>query len=621
MIIFAVMASQAGGQTEIAGSKNSPQKIVREGIAVEFTITPVGREKTADPLEGDYAEIKFKVTDTNTGAAMTGMRPASWMDIRSSQNTDERQCRQKIQSFLQGSLGARPEIDLNSYYILAMNQEPNISVIDPILGFGSSKLLTLIFLPGPAEDWVLSRDQRRLFITIPSTNQVAIIDTTSWKMEAKIDVGFRPGRISLQPDEKYLWVGNEGGVSVIDADQLKPLKQIATGKGRHDLAFARDDLFAFVTNEEDGTLSIIDINKLERIKDLKIGRSAGAMAFSDLSNSVYVIDKLAGEIVAVDGRGQAVAARMKAKPGLSAIQMAPGGRWGFAANPSEDAIYIFDSSANRIVHKVEVGKRPDQIAFTDHYAYIRSAGTEQIYMIQLSDFSREAAVHAKEFPGGQLAPERAPVRALAPAIVPSPEPGAVLIANPADKLIYHYSEGMAAPMGSFQNYRRTPRAVLTVDRSLREVEPGVYSTTALLTKGGSYDVAFLLDSPRIVHCFEAEVKPNPANKKKLPQIAIQYLIEETKVRAGQITSLRFKVIDAETRQPKPNLEDLTVLAFLAPGMLQKRQRARSIGDGIYEVSLAPARPGAYYVFVECPSLKVRYNQLPYLILEVEDQKP
>ena len=82
-------------------------------------------------------------------------------------------------------------------------------------------------------------------------------------------------------------------------------------------------------------------------------------------------------------------------------------------------------------------------------------------------------------------------------MVPAPEGNSVLVANPADRVIYYYSEGMAAPMGSFQNYRRNPRAVMVVDRSLREVTSGVYSTTTKLPKSGIYDVAFLLDSPRI----------------------------------------------------------------------------------------------------------------------------
>src|ERR1041384_427730 len=66
-------------------------------------------------------------------------------------------------------------------------------------------------------------------------------------------------------------------------------------------------------------------------------------------------------------------------------------------------------------------------------------------------------------------------------------------------MIYYYSEGRAAPMGNFQNYRRVPRAVKVVDRSLREEARGIYSTTARLPKEGVYNVSLLLDSPRVVN--------------------------------------------------------------------------------------------------------------------------
>src|SRR5687768_17680227 len=59
------------------------------------------------------------------------------------------------------------------------------------------------------------------------------------------------------------------------------------------------------------------------------------------------------------------------------------------------------------------------------------------------------------------------------------------------------SEGMAAPMGNFQNYRRIPRAVKVVDRSLREESLGVYSTTARVPKEGVYNVSLDRKSTRL----------------------------------------------------------------------------------------------------------------------------
>ena len=163
------------------------------------------------------------------------------------EQTDEKQCREKVQSFLQGSLRSRPDVDLNAYYLLALNEEANISVIDPLLGFGSSKLLTLVMLKSPGEDWVQKTSDEKLFVSMPLANQIAVVDTSTWKVVANIDTGMKPARVRLQPDERYLWVGNDarGGVTVIDTATLKVVGQVSTGKGHHELEFSNDNRFAF----------------------------------------------------------------------------------------------------------------------------------------------------------------------------------------------------------------------------------------------------------------------------------------------------------------------------------------------------------------------------------------
>ena len=72
------------------------------------------------------------------------------------------------------------------------------------------------------------------------------------------------------------------------------------------------------------------------------------------------------------------------------------------------------------------------------------------------------------FPAGQNPPDKASRPSPAASIVQVPGANAVLVANPADRAIYFYKEGMAAPLGHFRNYNREPRAVLVVDRSLQE---------------------------------------------------------------------------------------------------------------------------------------------------------
>ena len=596
-----------------------------QGIEVELAVEPVA-EGSSKLMEGEEARISFRITDTTTHSSLSGLHPAAWMEARTAdQNTEPEQCQKKIESFLTGSLTSRAETDLNVYYVLALNDDASVSVVDPLFGYGGSKLIDMVFLESPGMDWVLNADESRLFISMPGADKVAVVDTLSWEVVVNIDVGPKPARLAMQPDEKYLWVGMDGagdtasfsGVAVIDTDKLQVVSRIPTGAGHHEIAFTDDDAFAFVTNREGGTLSIVDVHELAEIKEIKTGLNPTDLVFSTLSQSVYVVNEGDGTIVVLDGRSHTIASRVSAKPGLSRIRLAPEHRLAFILNPKEDHVHILDTSTQRIVQTADIHKRPEQVYFTDFTAYVLSAGTEIVYTIPLAEVGTAGPVPVADFPGGQRPPVSPSMPSLADILVQAPEGAAVLIANPADRMIYYYMEGMAAPMGSFKNYGREPRAVLVVDRSLQETEPGLYSTSARLTSSGTLDVAFFLESPRIVHCFDLQVQPNPALAKQRtrPPAKIEPMLDSRTIRTGEEVKLRFKLTEIGTNRPMDGVKDVGVLTFLSPGIWQKRHWARPTGDGVYEVAFTPPRSGIYFVFLQCPSLGLSSRQLPRLILE------
>lgn len=601
------------------------QTITRDGITVEFSLTPSAG--TGGVMDGQNVEATFRITDSGSGNPISGIGPVAWIDpVREDFVSDAKVCREKVQSYMRGSMRARPEIDLNTFYVLALNNEANISVIDPLLGFGGSKLLALVMLKSPGEDWALAKDRLRLFVTQPKSNQVAVVDTTTWKVIRQIDVGMNPVRILYQPDEKYLWVGNDvpsagerSGVTVIDSSKMAVAAHIKTGPGHHEILVSPDDRFVFVTNRDEATVSVIDVQKLARIKDIPVGEQPVSIAYSTLSKSVYVASEKSGTVTVIDPLKHEVAATIQANPGLSVVRFDPSGRWGVLANREKNEVLVFDASNNKFRNQLEIQGGPDQITFTDEFAYVRAAGSEHLNLLRLSTFGKNEPIDVVHAPGGQLAPAGAEFLSVADSIVSAPEPKSSLIANPADGVIYYYNEGMAAPMGNFQNYRRQPRAVMVVDRSLREKSPGIYSTNIRFTHPGAFEVSFMIDSPRVFNCFNFTVKPNPAIEHKDQTIAlrIEPMVKNRNVKSKAENRIQFRVIDTATRKPRPDLKDVQVLTMLAPGVWQKRELATSIGDGIYEVAFTPPESGAYYLFFECPSLNVRFQQIPYLILRAD----
>ena len=596
------------------GVVQAQQVFTEQGVSIEFKAAP-------RPVAGEETTVQFKITGTSGGVPLSNLRPVAWVDQRqSSQPATLNQCKEKVQAFLQASFTRRPTLDLNSYYILALNNEPNISIIDPLSGFGGSKLLTLIPLKSAGEDWVMTDDNQRLYVSMPASNQVAMIDVPTWKVLANIDAGVKPGRLALQHDQQYLWVGTDDGVTVIDTVSAKPAAHIKTATGPHEIVINDDDTIAFVTNRDvnAGTVSLIDIRKLALLKQIKVEGKPTALAYSSLSKTAYVASETDRSILAIGGSRQDLIARIEVEGGVRAIALPPEGHFGFALSATKDVLQIFDVSSNRVVHTVPVDPDSDQISFTRQFAYVRSAKSEFVTMISLTSLGKEAPV--TRFPAGQRAPGQS--NSIASAMVAAPEEGSVLVANPADQMIYYYTEGMAAPMGSFQNYKRNPRALLVLDNSLRETDRGVYSSSVRLPAAGVYDVVFLLDSPRVINCFEMSVADNPAYPKKVEtSVKIEPLNKPATVNAKENFTLRFKVLDAKTGAPKANLQDITVLVFLAPGIWQERELAKAAADGSYEMKFVPPEPGVYYVFFQIPALELQFNQTTPLTLQVVKHEP
>jgi hypothetical protein len=78
--------------------------------------------------------------------------------------------------------------------------------------------------------------------------------------------------------------------------------------------------------------------------------------------------------------------------------------------------------------------------------------------------------------------------------------------------------------------------------------------------------------------------------------------------------------DSGTQSPKTDLEDVNVLVSLAPGIWHKRQWAVHAGEGIYTVDFVPPQVGIYYVYLECRSLGLAFNNPQYLVLQATTGK-
>ncbi len=626
IVLFAMMGMMAvplsaSAMAEKSDSEKSQNqgRLVKHGVVVEFEALP---KAEGELMEGQLADIRFRITSEATGEPVKGVTPGVWMDmgqvIQAKADAEQKSCKDKIGLYLKGVVGIRPMIDLNSYYVLVMNSDPSISVVDPLVSMvGKTSTLAKIPLKATGLDWVRSADEKRLYVSMPEVNQIAVVDNDSFKVIANIDTGDNPTRVALQPDGRYLWVGNDakqdgdGGVSVIDTETMQRVVDINTGAGHHEIAFADDSRYAFVSNRNQGDVTVIDVQSRKITKRLKTGPLPIALVYSSLAQMLYVADAKQGTVSVVDTKRHEVVTTITLKPGLGPLRFTEDGRWAMTVNPGENKAYVIDAAVNQLVHTIDVNDQPFQITFSRAFAYIRALGSERVTMVNLATLGEGKKPIVQHFSAGSSAPKLAGNLPLADSMSQAASEAAIFIVNPTDNTTYFYMEGMNAPSSNYKVYGSKARAVTVIDRSLKEVEPGVYQARVKIPAAGRYDVAFQLDTPNLLHCFSAEAKPDPNISHEVRTVGIEFLSEKRRIQTGESAKFQFRLLDPASGHPRTGLRDVSALYFRAPGIDRKEVMAQELGEGIYEVTLPLKRAGAYYLYVAVPSAKIKYSDMPY----------
>ncbi len=613
LVSLSVMVSAATAQSSTADPSTMHRKVTDQGISVDFSVEAAA--PAAQLREGDPVLFRFNLADSASGSPILGAHPAAWLDhVAPGEKRSSEVCEQKFRTFLGGGLAGIPDLNLNIYYAVTLNSDNTLSVLDPLVGFGGSKLLAIVQLRSPGFDWVLTADQSKLFVSLPDANQVAMVDTKSWTVVSSADVTLHPRRVVLQPDQQYLWVasdpsgpdGGDSGVSVFSVNGLRLAARIVTGRGSHEIVFSEDSRYALVSNSAQDTVSIIDTRTLRKVKDLETGSNPVSMDYSAKVGAALVSHRSDGTVAVVSPQRGEVLARIPTAPGVGQIRFDPSRRYAFAVNSGKNEVYIIDAALQRLVQTFDVKSQPDQISFTDTLAYIRHSGSEQVIMVPLDQIGAPGkAVPVVTFPGGKHPPGDG---ATSPAagIVPASGDSAVLVANPKDRSVYYYGEGMAAPVGTFDVGGHQPQAVIVVDRSLRSRPgSGSYETTGIVGAPGVYDVVFFLDSPKLVHCFAIAVAPNPdLEAKRGPRFNVRYASPERTMAAGESHRIEFRLTNDSGLPVPDSAKGLSVLAFQVPGIWRDRVPVQAGADGSFIATFTPPRPGIYYVNVESTAAKL-----------------
>ncbi len=144
----------------------------------------------------------------------------------------------------------------------------------------------------------VSPDGKRLYVAENLTNKVAVVDITSRRVIAKIEVGEYPYDCIVSPNGKLAYVSNWGSrsVSTIDTSINEVVGTIQVGDHPNDLELTRDGRFLYVANANSNTVSVVDTRLGRAVAAIStalhpkspIGSTPNALALSPDEKTLYI---------------------------------------------------------------------------------------------------------------------------------------------------------------------------------------------------------------------------------------------------------------------------------------------------------------------------------------------
>ncbi|MGV9670006.1 Ig-like domain-containing protein [Gordonia sp. NPDC003504] len=185
----------------------------------------------------------------------------------------------------------------------AANNTPSATV--EVTGTSTS---SNIILPAGAHTVVMNSDGTRAYVTTPTTNSVAIIDTATGQILMTVPVGATPQSVILAPDGLTAYVVNRDSdsVSVVDTTGGTVTSTIPVGDGPLDIALSADGSYAYVTNQGSGTISVIDTAAGTVTDTIDVGRAPRQIAVSADGSRAYLTSYGSSRITVVDTFGKTI---------------------------------------------------------------------------------------------------------------------------------------------------------------------------------------------------------------------------------------------------------------------------------------------------------------------------
>ncbi len=271
-------------------------------------------------------------------------------------------------------IAAPPQLDAhgNPIFKRGSDSDDNDSESDKtadgigVIDVAARKLKGKIFAGSDPEEFALSRDGTRIYVSNEDTKSASVVNIAKGKVEHIIPVGQEPEGVAVTPDGKQFYVTCESGgdVYVIETSGYTIVGHFKVDPRPRTVAFLPSAGLAFVPSESVGLINVIDSKSFTPVKVITLPGGARPMSVK-LGNGdrfLYVSNGRAGSVSVIDVQSEEVVGEIKVGTRPWGMAVSPDGKYLFTANGPSDDISVVDLKTNQEIKRVKAGKSPWSLA-------------------------------------------------------------------------------------------------------------------------------------------------------------------------------------------------------------------------------------------------------------------
>jgi YVTN family beta-propeller protein len=235
-----------------------------------------------------------------------------------------------------------------------------------VLDVAQQKLTGKILAGSDPEEFSLSKDGTRFYVSNEDVKAASVINIASGKVEHIIAVGQEPEGVATSPDGKRFYVTCEAGgdIYAIDAESYKIVGHFKVNVRPRTMDFLPGAAIGFIPSESTGELNVIDTANSSVIKVITLPAGSRPMSVKVSSNGqkIYVSNGRAGTVSVLDSHTYELLNTIKVGIRPWGIALSPDGKFLYTANGPSNDVSVVDLGANKEVARVKAGQSPWSVA-------------------------------------------------------------------------------------------------------------------------------------------------------------------------------------------------------------------------------------------------------------------